>query len=145
MGINNRHYLFIILMFLIGKLAAQADSLPLSVQSDTIVLEQSRLRLFSAGHNGIHLNKKSLEKYQSRNLAHILQLESTFFVKNYGPSGISSLSGRGGGASHTAVLWEGFNIQSPLLGQADISLLPTVFVDYIDIQYGGESALFGRP
>jgi vitamin B12 transporter len=119
------------------------DSIPLSDYIDTILFEQDRVRLRSSGHNGVYLNKENLKKYSSRNLAHVLQLESTLFVKNYGPSGISSLSGRGGGASHTAVLWEGFNIQSPMLGQADISLLPAIFVDYVEIQYGGESALFG--
>ncbi|BDS10303.1 TonB-dependent receptor plug domain-containing protein [Aureispira anguillae] len=134
----------IILLFLAYYSNAQQDSLPLKDQSDTIVVEQKRLSTFGLGHNSNYLGKDILRTYGSRNLAQVLQLESTFFVKNYGPSGISSLSGRGGGASHTAVLWEGFNIQSPMLGQADISLLPTAFVDYVDIQYGGESALFGN-
>ncbi|WMX13503.1 MULTISPECIES: TonB-dependent siderophore receptor [unclassified Aureispira] len=132
------------LLFLSTPIMAQQDSTILTDHSDTIILEKSRLPDFGLGHNTKHLGKEVLSTYSSRNLAQVLQLESTFFVKNYGPSGISSLSGRGGGASHTAVLWEGFNIQSPMLGQADISLLPAVFVDYVDIQYGGESALFGN-
>jgi len=123
---------------------AQQDSLYLQDHSDTILIQQDRLPDFGQGHNYTHLNSKALQHYRSRNLAEVLQLESTLFVKNYGPNGISTLSGRGGGASHTAVLWEGFNIQSPMLGQADISLLPASFVDQITIQYGGESALFGN-
>lgn len=137
-------YSILFILCFTSLLYAQQDSLLQIDHGDTIVLEKSRLPAFGLGHNTTRLGETVLKNYSTRNLAQVLQLESTFFVKNYGPSGISSLSGRGGGASHTAVLWEGFNLQSPMLGQADISLLPTIFVDYVDIQYGGESALFGN-
>lgn len=139
-----KSYFALLLLFSTITAHAQKDTIALLIHRDTIVLEKSRLPAFGLGHNTTHLGKEVLKNYSGRNLAQVLQLESTLFVKNYGPSGISSLSGRGGGASHTAVLWEGFNIQSPMLGQADISLLPAIFVDYVDIQYGGESALFGN-
>lgn len=128
----------------VHSLFAQQDSSLLNDQSDTILIEQKRLPEFGLGQHQLHLSSEVLQKYQSQNLAQVLQLESTIFVKNYGPSGISTLSGRGSGASHTAVLWEGFNLQSPMLGQTDISLLPTIFVDHVDVQYGGTSALFGN-
>lgn len=137
-------YSILFILCFTSSLYAQQDSLLQIDHGDTIVLEKSRLPAFGLGHNTTHLGKAVLKNYSTRNLAQVLQLESTFFVKDYGPSGISSLSGRGGGTSHTAVLWEGFNLQSPMLGQADISLLPSIFVDYVDIQYGGESALFGN-
>lgn len=145
----NTAILSFLLTIIIGGLfsyqsIAQQDSIFLQDQSDTVIIQQDRLPDFGQGHNYTHLNSERLQQYQSKNLADVLQLESTLFVKNYGPNGISTLSGRGGGASHTAVLWEGFNIQSPMLGQADISLLPAAFVDQITIQYGGESALFGN-
>ncbi len=123
---------------------AQQDSSLLFDNIDTFTITQSRLPTFGVGHHILQLDQQDLEKYTAYNLAHVLQMESNFFVKNYGPSGISTLSGRGGGAAHTTLLWEGFNIQSPMLGQADISLLPSLFVDQISIQYGGESALFGN-
>lgn len=137
----------LLLIIIVRLLPAQQDSLPIPLSSDhkdTIIITQDRLPTLGIGHHYLHLGETVLKRYQSQNLAQVLQLESSFFVKNYGPSNINSLSGRGGGASHTAVLWEGFNIQSPMLGQADISLLPSSFVDYLDIQYGGASALFGN-
>ena len=54
------------------------------------------------------------------------------------------MSGRGGSAAQTTVLWEGFDIQNPMLGQVDLSLISGSFVDYATIQYGGEAALFGN-
>lgn len=137
-------YLLFVFILLTTPLHAQTDSLPLTDHSDTVIIQQTRLPELGVGHHTQRLSREELQKYLSRNLSDVLALESSFFVKNYGPSNISTLSGRGGGASHTAVLWEGFNIQSPMLGLADISLLPSSFVDYIDIQYGGESALFGN-
>ncbi len=44
---------------------------------------------------------------------------------------------------HTAILWNGFNIQNAMLGQTDLSLLPAVFFDEVEIEYGGSSAVWG--
>lgn len=133
------------LLFSSLLLAQSPDSAIIEGATDTFEIQQNtRVSDFSIGHNGTIISEKELKKYASTNLSRILQLESTLFVKDYGATGISTLSGRGGGAAHTNVLWEGFNLQSPMLGQADISLLPAIFVDNIEVQYGGESALFGN-
>jgi iron complex outermembrane receptor protein len=57
--------------------------------------------------------------------------------------GLSNPSIRGTGSSHTAVLWNGFNLQDLLDGGVDFSLIPINFIDDIKVQYGGCSALFG--
>ena len=136
--------LFFLLFSSTAVLFAQQDTLPLSGITDTAFVQTQRLPTFGIGHHQIQITGEQLQRYSTSNLAQVLQLETTFFVKDYGPTGISTLSGRGGGAAHTAVLWEGFNIQSPMLGQADISLVPAVFLDGIAVQYGAESALFGN-
>ncbi|MFK5855942.1 MAG: TonB-dependent receptor [Bacteroidota bacterium] len=76
------------------------------------------------------------------NLQDIGELLAAFtpvFVKSYGRGSLSTVSFRGTGASHTKVLWEGININSPMLGQTDFSLLPSSFFDKIELQYGGGS------
>ncbi|NQU33116.1 MAG: TonB-dependent receptor [Bacteroidetes bacterium] len=76
------------------------------------------------------------------NLSDIGELLSAYtpvFVKSYGKGSLSTVSFRGTGASHTKVLWEGFNINSPMLGQTDFSLLPGVFFDEVKLLYGGSS------
>ena len=76
------------------------------------------------------------------NLQDIGELLAAFtpvFVKSYGRGSLSTVSFRGTGASHTKVLWEGFSINSPMLGQTDFSQIPGAFFDKVELQYGGGS------
>lgn len=80
---------------------------------------------------------------QHDNLAQLLSYNSQVFVRAYGPNQIATTSFRGAGAQHTAVLWNGINLQNSLMGQTDFSLLPVGFIDDISVHYGGNSALYG--
>jgi len=86
-------------------------------------------------------NVRGLFIYSS--LADVLSLNSSVYIKNYGPGSLSSSALRGGNASQTAVLWNGFNIQNTMLGQIDLALLPTVLFDDVTVEYGGSSSLWG--
>ncbi|MCU0430739.1 MAG: TonB-dependent receptor [Cytophagaceae bacterium] len=74
----------------------------------------------------------------------LLSMQSLAMVKNYGPSGISSLSIRGSSPSQSQVVWNGFVLQSFQNGQSDISLLPLSLMDQVRLQYGGCGALWGN-
>jgi vitamin B12 transporter len=80
---------------------------------------------------------------QGANLPQILLMQSNFFVKQYGLGGLSTLSHRGGTAAQTQIFWEGINIQNPMLGQTDLSLIPLFFIDQIELQTHAASALVG--
>ena len=137
-------FILICLVVPINYIGAQTDSFKYSLEVDTILLQSSRWQEAQKTHHSQQLDKNSLRPYNSRSLSDILSLESSFFVKNYGIGNSSTLSGRGGSAAQTTVLWEGFDIQNPMLGQVDLSLISGSFVDYATIQYGGEAALFGN-
>jgi len=77
------------------------------------------------------------------NVAQLLSYNSQVFVRAYGPNQMATTSFRGAGAQHTAVLWNGINLQNSLLGQTDFSLLPAGFMNDIGVYYGGNSALYG--
>ncbi|MDX5320564.1 MAG: TonB-dependent receptor plug domain-containing protein [Bacteroidota bacterium] len=62
-------------------------------------------------------------------LAQVLQASSGVAIKSYGPGMLSSLSLRGTGAAHTAILWHGLNIQNGMNGQQDLSLIPGFLFD----------------
>ena len=83
----------------------------------------------------------SLEKsgFGQINLAGLLAANSVVFVKSYGRGGLATASFRGTAASHTQVLWNGFQISSPMLGQVDLSLVPNAFFDRASLFYGGSS------
>lgn len=84
-----------------------------------------------------------LHAFATANLGELLSANTPVFIKSYGPGSLSSLSFRGTGASHTAIVWNGFNLQSSMNGQTDLSMFPIGTFDEVRLQYGGNSALYG--
>ena len=80
------------------------------------------------------LIKKEFEHYD---LGALLSSFSPVFIKSYGKGSIASASFRGTSASHTQVLWNGFSINSPMLGQVDFSYVPESFFDEVRLIFGG--------
>ncbi len=60
-------------------------------------------------------------------------------MKSYGRGSSASVSFRGTASSHTQVNWNGMNINSPMRGDIDFSLIPVYFVDDINLLHGGSS------
>ncbi|MEI6124201.1 MAG: TonB-dependent receptor [Bacteroidota bacterium] len=101
---------------------------------------------FSQTISGVKVEKidsNSLRLFENSNLNDLLAQHSSLYIKSNGVSGLSSISIRGTGTSHTAILWNGFNIQNPMNAGMDISLIPVSFVNKISIQYNGMAALYG--
>jgi len=98
---------------------------------------------FSTGASVQHISLARLKQQKNISLASILDQESHVIINSYGSGGLANTSIRGGGSSHTAVVWNGFNIQSPMNGGVDMSLLSAGIADDISVQYGGASALHG--
>lgn len=83
------------------------------------------------------------EQFRFNSVGDVLSYNTPVYIKAYGPGALATTAFRGGNAEQTAVLWNGFNIQNYMLGQTDLSLLPSVLFDQIGIEYGGSSALWG--
>lgn len=98
---------------------------------------------FGAGHMAITIDSLAIRHMSHYDIGTLLRRQTGIFIKGYGPGSLATTSLRGGTASQTALLWNGFNIQSPMNGQADLSLFPAFFVDELQVQYGGASALWG--
>ncbi|MEZ4774744.1 MAG: TonB-dependent receptor plug domain-containing protein [Bacteroidia bacterium] len=133
--------LSLILWFFSSELPAQTDSVfahisPINISAERQDLLSSGLKQFSPD--------SSLQSYfRNASLGDLLAAQSGIFIKSYSPGGVSSPSFRGTGSGHTAVLWQGFNLQNPMHGGVDFSLIPVGMADKIRIQPGGASALFG--
>ena len=112
-------------------------------QLSTVEILAPRQNTFSAGNKTELLDSSVLSRYSNSNLSDLLVNESQVFIKSYGLGSVATSSFRGAGASHTAVLWNGFNIQSPMLAQLDVSLIPVAFLNNVKLQYGSASALWG--
>lgn len=81
----------------------------------------------------------TISNHTTQSLAELLASSTPFFIKNYGPGSLATTSLRGVSATHTQVLWNGININSPMPGQADFSQIPVFFTDNIQICFGGGS------
>lgn len=80
---------------------------------------------------------------QHLSLAEIISRKTPVFIKNYGQGALATMSFRGTSANQTAIIWNGFNLQSAMNGTADLSLIPAFLLDNVTVNYGGESALYG--
>ena len=77
-----------------------------------------------------------LRSKSTASLSDLLIQHSPVFIKTYGPGGVSTASFRGTTASHTLVLWNGFQLNAPTLGQVDFSTIPVFLVDDISLNWG---------
>ena len=77
-----------------------------------------------------------LQSRSTSNLSELLIRHSPVFIKTYGPGGISTASFRGTTASHTLVLWNGFQLNAPTLGQVDFSTIPVFLADDVSLNWG---------
>ncbi|MCB0402139.1 MAG: TonB-dependent receptor plug domain-containing protein [Flavobacteriales bacterium] len=93
--------------------------------------------------NTQQLDSSILNRYSTDNIAVVLSENSAATIRSYGVAGISSVSLRGGNANHTAVIWNGFNLQDPLNGGFNFAQSSSNLIDNISIQYGGGSTVYG--
>ncbi len=118
------------------------DSLKTKTLADVIV-QSNRLTHFTSGNKIQKIDSATLQSFQTNNLADLLAAHSQVFIKSYGLGSLATPSLRGTGASHTAVIWNGFNLQNSMNGNVDFALLPVFLLESVDIQHGGAGALFG--
>ena len=132
--------LLIILSFLF------ALSVTTLAQNDTIMLENIEI---SASYINNKVQQKTMERkidtaimkrLKTVSLSQLLIQHSPVFIKTNGPGGTASASFRGTTASHTLVLWNGFQLNSPTLGEVDFSMIPVFFTDEVSLQWGSKTS-----
>jgi outer membrane cobalamin receptor len=87
----------------------------------------------------IEIDSLTFSNYVNDDLSELLTKNSNLIIKSYGKGSLSTVSFRGTGASHTQVQWNGLNINSPLTGQVDFSVIPVAFIDEVSIKPGNSS------
>lgn len=122
---------------------AAAQEYPDTVRLDDVVISAERATSFGAGAKLQALDSLALLRNRFGGLGDLLRDAGPMFVKSYAPGGLATTSFRGGAAGHTAVVWNGFNLNSTMNGQLDLSLIPSFLADEVAVQYGGAAALWG--
>lgn len=138
----------ILLLSLLGVNNIFAIDIPVDLPTDTIALAEieitaNRLVNFTTGSKVQRINTVEIIPYNTTNLSELFSEITTISIKSYGLSGLSNVSLRGMSSKHTAITWNGFNLQSSMNGGVDMNSVPAFLIDEIDVQYGGASALFG--
>ena len=119
---------------------AQHDS---TVVLQEIEITQKRIADYAHGDHIDLISGHSIVNNRTITLSEGLTKFGGINVRSYGFAGLSSASFRGTGSNHSAIFWDGFNLQSVMNGGADLNLVPVSFVDQVSLQYGGSSSLFG--
>jgi len=117
-------------------------------QKDTILLAPVVIsgfvpERFMSGLKVQKIDSAALLSYRFQNIGDLLAFNTPLAFKNYGRGQLSTASFRGTSANHTAVLWNGLNINSPTLGQTDFSTIPVAGFDQLSIQYGSSASIVG--
>ncbi|MFK7932396.1 MAG: TonB-dependent receptor plug domain-containing protein [Saprospiraceae bacterium] len=118
----------------------QADTIQLLPTAEITAIS---IRQNNTGERQENWTTDQLRNYPAQHLGDLLAQESGAFIKSYGNGSLATVSLRGSGAGHTAVLWNGLPIQSPMLGLLDLALIPLNFVDQVGLQLGDNSAGWG--
>ena len=114
-----------------------------TVSLNTVDVNAVKISLSQLGKKTERIDSTIKDQFKFSSISDLLNYNSSVFIKNYGPGGIATTAFRGGNASQTAILWNGFNLQNAMLGQADLSLMPAMLFDQVNIEYGGGSSVWG--
>ncbi len=133
---------FLNLIFLIVVMPLHAQTSDTTKQLPAAEVTAQRLNVFSIGQTQLQSDSLTLDLYKNQHLSDYLQAETPLSIRTYG-TGLASVAVRGMAANHTAILWNGINLQNPLNGLNDMALLDVGSTQRIDVKLGGNSALFG--
>lgn len=81
--------------------------------------------------------------YRQGSVVELLQNTTPLSLRNYSPAHSASFSNRGLAAAHTAVYWNGININASTTGSADLSLIPAGLIESLAFSRGGASSVMG--
>ncbi len=85
------------------------------------------------------IDSMALAKSSMVRLSELLSQNTPIFIKEYGRGAMATASFRGTAPSHTKVTWNGLELNSPMLGMVDFSLIPVYFTDDVKLLHGSSS------
>lgn len=136
---SRRVLIVLILLVPFGLFAQEADTMLLeNVEILGIPTEK-----YATGSKVQQIDSAARASLFNGSLQDLLQQETPLYLREYGFGMASTLSLRGTAASHTAVMWNGINLNSMSLGSTDFSNLPVFMFDQVQVHYGGGSSFYG--
>lgn len=124
----------------------QADTSGSKVLKDAIVKGRHKRKSdpdFVPGQKVTHIDSITMQQYQAQSVATLLSQQVPVFIKSYGFNGLATLNFRGSSAAQSQVYWSGVPLQNAALGITDVSTLPVMFMNKVEVVYGGSAGLLG--
>ncbi len=133
-----RRSLSIWLLLLVCPCIYGQEDVAYKLKLDQVDIKKQR-HLKNLGTTKTDIDTMVLRESVVNSLADILSQNTSIFIKNYGRGTMATASFRGTAPSHTQVLWNGMKVNSPMLGQVDFSLIPSYFIDDMQLWHGASS------
>ncbi|MCU0457120.1 MAG: TonB-dependent receptor [Bacteroidales bacterium] len=108
-----------------------------------VVITRKQIGSEQPGFKFYPVDSSLIRNYAHYSLNDLLREATPLFIKEYAPGMAATSSFRGTSAGHTQVAWNGININDPMLGQTDFSLIPTAMIDNVMVSFGGASMDLG--
>ncbi|HEX7494847.1 MAG TPA: TonB-dependent receptor, partial [Bacteroidales bacterium] len=123
-----------------GQILLQNDTLKIK----EVIITRKQISSEQPGFKFYRIDSSQLKDYPLFSLNEVLNDNTPLFIKYYGSGGSATSSFRGTSAGHTQVTWNGININDPMLGQSDFSLLPSGMIESVLVSFGGASMDLGN-
>jgi vitamin B12 transporter len=137
-------------LLLLSQLAGAQTASPAGTSLTDVVhplsdvqVRASRPARFAVGSRRLLVDSATLSQQRGGTLADVLAARNPIYFKTYGPGQLTTITIRGTASRHTAVLWNGFNISVPSLGESDFATLPASASSRVEVQLGPAGAAFG--
>lgn len=114
-----------------------------SLELETAVVVAPRETEFNAGTYTYKADSMLMAQYRNSSLGDLLGQQSGAFIRTFTPGSLATPLMRGTYGIHTAVVWNGFTMQSPMNQLIDLNLIPAFFIDGVSLGYGSHSGLYG--
>ncbi|MEM8764468.1 MAG: TonB-dependent receptor [Bacteroidota bacterium] len=134
-------YLLLTLGCIIPCSAVNAQELPIQ-NLDEVIVSDTRIKRYADGYKVTELKDSTIQR-NGVFITSLLRFNSNIYFKENGLGMVSSPAFRGTNASHTAVVWNGININSQLNGQVDFNTVNPLNYSSVAIRSGGGSVQFG--
>lgn len=124
-----------------NALDTQAQILTDTLYLDDIIIEATRVPEYRQ-HQPVQvqlIDSLQLSLTGPGSLASTLENHTGLFIRNYGPSGVSTISQRGMLAHQSQVYWKGFNLNHPMLGLFDLNTFPAGMLTGVEVNSAGSS------
>ncbi len=131
-----------LLLFSLALSPVYAQFMPDTVHIEEVEVLAKR-RVEEAGLRITRPDSMQRAAMLTADLSELLSGYSPVFIKSHGRGSTATASFRGAAAAHTQIYWNGMNLNSPMRGLADLSLVPVYFTDNLYLLHGGSSMTKG--